>query len=248
MLKKLKKKDFAVLRGPLESGRQSPDSLGMALLLSIFLQALLYYVTYHIAAETTIFPNVEKIQTIHFWVTVCLVFLCAIYSIPAIYNRSQKIQYLISILAIQNIGAAGCYLSALFAIGSWSDISVESLVNFTQVTLIIGVLIFIAASIRFYILLGKAHYRKGSKKGRLREKFERNSYVPLAIIGSTVFFFVSQYFIRTLNWSDIQMMITAIMFIAVFYTMIFILPEQLVILYCKFRFKNFNFDKNGVLK
>ena len=51
MLKKLKKKDFAVLRGPLESGRQSPDSLGMALLLSIFLQALLYYVTYHIAAE-----------------------------------------------------------------------------------------------------------------------------------------------------------------------------------------------------
>lgn len=32
-----------------------------------------------------------------------------------------------------------------------------------------------------------------------------------------------------------------------FFTMLFILPEQLVILYCKYRFESFNFDKDGQL-
>ena len=57
MLHKLKEKDFAVLRGPLESGRQSPDSLAGALFLLIFLQALIYYVTYYIAAEVQFFQT-----------------------------------------------------------------------------------------------------------------------------------------------------------------------------------------------
>ncbi|WP_280528738.1 hypothetical protein [Virgibacillus pantothenticus] len=30
--------------------------------------------------------------------------------------------------------------------------------------------------------------------------------------------------------------------------MLFVLPEQLVILYCKYRFESFNFDKDGNLK
>ncbi len=162
-------------------------------------------------------------------------------------SRGHKIQYLISILAIQNIGAAGCYLSAIFAIGSWSDITVMALMDLTKLTLIVGMVVFLATSIRFYILLLKAKYRRGSQKDQLRNKFEKSSYLPLAILGSTVFFIVSQYFVRMLNWTDIQMMITAIMFIGVFYTMIFVLPEQLMILYCKFRFKSFNFDKDGVL-
>ena len=97
MLFKLKEKDFAALREPLDSGRQSPTSLGGALLLLLFFHPLVYYLTYYVAAETTIYPNVEKIQNFHFWLTVSLVVLCALYAIPAIYKRSQKMQYLLSI-------------------------------------------------------------------------------------------------------------------------------------------------------
>ena len=32
-----------------------------------------------------------------------------------------------------------------------------------------------------------------------------------------------------------------------YFMMMFVLPEQLVILYCKFRFKSFNFDPDGNL-
>lgn len=174
MLHKLKQKDFAVLRGPLESGRQSPASVSIALLLSIFLQVVIYYVTYYVAAETTIYPHVEKIQMNHFWVTVCLVFLCVIYSIPTVYNRSQKIQYLISILSVQNISAVGCYLCALFMVGDRAEVTVESLVVFTKVTFVIAIFLFLATCIRFYILLKKGHYRKGSKKGNYEKDLKRH--------------------------------------------------------------------------
>lgn len=240
--------DFAVLKGPLESGRQSPSSLSFALLLTIFLQALLYYLAYYEVAATTIFPNVEKIQVIHFWITAVLIVLSLVYAIPAVYNRSQKIQYLLSILTIQNIGAAFIYIIALFLIGDETDITVDSLIFFTKVTLTIGVLIFIVTCIRFYILLKKGAYRAGSEKERTREKFETKSYLPMIIVGSTGLVFVIQYVVRTFHWSDFEMMLVVIIGFAIFFTMLFVLPEQLVILYCKYRFKSFNFNKNGYLK
>ena len=43
MLEKLTEEDFMVLRGPLESGRQGPGSLGGMLLLSIFLQIPMFF-------------------------------------------------------------------------------------------------------------------------------------------------------------------------------------------------------------
>lgn len=247
MLHKLKKKDFAVLRGPLESYRQSPDSLAGALILMVFLQALLYYVTYHISAETTRFPNAGKMQEIHFWFTVSLILLCIIYSIPKIYMWGQKMQYFISILTVQNTGAS-MYFSALFLIGDQDAIAISSMLTFTKVTLIIAVLLFIATCIRFNILLAKGHYRNGSRKGQLREGFETTSYVPLAIIGSTGFVFVIQFLIGIIDWQNFEDLFIVILCMGLFYVMIFVLPEQLVILYCKFRFKNFNFDKNGVLR
>ena len=248
MLTKLGVEEFAVLKGPLESGRQSPDSISFALLLTVFLQALFYYLTYHAVAATTIFPNVEEIKTIHFWVTAGLIFLSLLYTIPAVYRRSQTVQYLLSILTIQNVGAGYCYLIALFLIGDEIDVTVESLLFFTKVTLIIGALIVLVTYIRFYILLKKGAYRAGTEKGEMRERFEIKSYLPMAIVGSIGLVFVIQYVVRLFNWTDMEMMFVAIMFIGVFFTMLFVLPEQLVILYCKLRFKSFNFDKKGYLR
>ncbi|MEI3613002.1 hypothetical protein [Pseudogracilibacillus sp. SO30301A] len=45
-LNNLDEQDFAVLRGPFESGRQSPKSLGGTLVLSIFFQVLLFFLIY----------------------------------------------------------------------------------------------------------------------------------------------------------------------------------------------------------
>jgi hypothetical protein len=248
LLRKLTIEDVAVLREPLVSGRQSPNALGGALFLGVFMQILVYYLEYSVVGRMTNFPYKDQILTVHFWVTVVLVILSAIYAIPFIYNRSQKIQYLVSILVSQNIAALSFYICGLFLIGENQEIPENSLLTFTMVTLSLGVLLFTATVIRFSILLRKGMYRKGSKRDELRAKFETKTYIPAAIIGSTTLLFIIQFIVRTFNLADIEDAFITVLSFVLFYTMIFVLPEQLLILYCKFRFKSFNFDKRGYLE
>lgn len=247
---KLKEEDFEVLRKPLESGRQSPKSLAFTLLLCVFLQALLFALEYYVAADSTMYPYKDQILQVHLWITVGLIVLSLIYSIPAVYKRSGKVQYLLSILVSQNLFSFSIFISALFFIGNKGEgknATPESLLNFTWILVFIGLLIFIATFIRFYILLKKGHYRKGSKKDELRGKFETTSYIPAAIIGGLGIVFIIQYIVRNSAIDDLNMMTVIIGGITLFFVMLFILPEQLVILYCKFRFKSFNFNERGYL-
>ncbi|KAA0955562.1 ABC transporter ATPase [Sporosarcina sp. ANT_H38] len=240
MLKSLTIDDVDVLREPLVSGRQSPNALGGALVLGVFMQILVYYLEYTVLGRMTNFPFKDQILTIHFWITVAIVILSVIYAIPLIYKRSQKTQYLVSILVSQNIAAVSFYICGLFLIGENQEIPGNSLL-----TLSFGVLLFTATVIRFSILLGKGKYR--SKRDELRAKFEKKTYIPAVIIGSTAFLFIIQFIVRTFNLADIEDAFLTVICFVLFYTMIFVLPEQLVILYCKFRFKSFNFDKRGYL-
>ncbi len=235
--------DFAVLRESLDSGRQSPKTIGDTLLLTVLLQLLMFYVTYFISAESSIYPNIGRIQSIHLYVTAVLVLLSIIFSIPSIYKKMEKTQYLISIIVSQNLFGVFLYLCALFLVGEAYGVTEKFLVNFTYLTLLFGVLIFIVTSIRFYVLLKKGKYRKDSTGDELRAKFETKLYLPAMIIGSVGFVFILQYLFSRLENSDIGMIFYIVLPFLIFYTMLFILPEQLVILYCKCRFKSFNFNK-----
>lgn len=246
MVKKLSEQDFAVLRGPLESGRQSPNSLAAVFILGIFMQALLFYLTYYVAGKYTIYPNFESIMTIHMWFTAILIGISIIFAIPAVFKRLEKLQYFFSIIVTHNF-TVFFFLSPLFLLGEEDTATVESLVRLTWISLSIAVLLFIATFIRFYILLQKGHYRAGSKSEELRGKFETTSYVPLAIIGSVGIVFLIQAVMK-MGTSDLTNTFTLVFLpFGIFYTLIFVLPEQLVILYCKIRFKTFNFDMRGYL-
>ncbi|TQR21294.1 hypothetical protein [Psychrobacillus vulpis] len=250
MTRKLKEEDFEVMRGPFEYGRQRPEALSGVLILSIFLQALLFALEYFMAGRHTVYPYNDQILLIHFVVTVILSVLSLIYAMPIVYKKSEKMQYLLSILVSQNLFSISFLISALFIIGYDGEGKVanaESLIQFTYIVLGIGFLIFVATFIRFYILLRKGHYRKGSKKDALRSRFETTSYVPTAIIGSLGLVFIIQYIVRTSAINDLNMMILIVNGIGLFFVMLFILPEQLVILYCKFRFKSFNFNERDNL-
>ena len=248
LLKKLTIEDVSVLREPLVSGRQSPITLGRALVLGVLLQILVYYLEYTVLGKVTSFPYKEQILTVHFWVTVVLVIFSALYAIPLIYKKSQKAQYLVTILVSQNIAAVSFYICGLFLIGENKEIPESSLLTFTMVTLSFGVLLFIATILRFSILLRKGKYRKGSKRDEIRAKLETKTYIPAVIIGSTALLFIIQFAVRTFNLADFEDVFLIVICYVLFCTMIFVLPEQLVILYCKFRFKSFNFDKRGYLE
>jgi len=175
---KLKEEDFGVLRGPFESGRQTPGNLGFTLIISIFLQALLYALEYFMAADATIFPYKDNILQIHFWLTVVLIILSIIYAFPAIYKKNGKMQYLVTIIVTQNMSSIPFIIMALFLIGKDGEgmiVTASSLLNFTFAILFLGFLVFTATSIRFYLLLKKGFYRKGRKK----EKYEVDSKLLL---------------------------------------------------------------------
>lgn len=250
MLRKLKEEDFAVLRGPFESGRQSPGSLAFALILGIVFQPMLYALEYFVAADSTIFPYKDEILKVHFWFTAVLVILSFFYAIPVVYKSSEKMQYLVSILISHNLFSFSIFICAVFLIGVEGEgmtATPNSLLNFTYTLLFLGLVVFIATFIRFYILLKKGHYRKGSKKGELRNRFETTKYVPAAISGGLVIVFIIQYIARNSVINDTNAIVVIVIGIALFFGMAFVLPEQLVILYCKFRFKSFTFNERGYL-
>lgn len=247
-LNNLDEQDFAVLRGPFESGRQSPKSLGGTLVLSIFFQVLLFFLIYVVISSHTIYPYKEVLFYLHLGITVILVILSVIYAIPSVYMKNQKVQYFIVILVSQNL--TGFFLiGSLFLIGS--DLVIiqtdYSLLNITLLIITFGILIFLATFIRFYILLRKGAYRIGSQKEKTRGRFETKSYLPAVIIGSTGMVLIIRYIVNTFHLVDIEALGMTVISILIFYTMLFVLPEQLVIQYCKSRFDSFNFDKEGNL-
>ncbi|WP_449354455.1 hypothetical protein ACUL41_15355 [Virgibacillus natechei] len=246
-LNKLTEKDFTVLRGSLESGRQSPNSFGGMFILSIFLQTLMFFLTYVVVADKSDYPFQEYMFIIHLIITIIIILLSVIYAIPAVYMKKQKSQYLVSIIISQNLFGAFPYLFTLFIAGR-SNSTENSLLVMTIITLLIGMLIFIATYVRFYILLQKGDYRKGSKKDKLRGRFETKSYLPMAIIGGVGVVYIIQYMARNFYFFPLDFMLIAIICLVIFYAMLFVLPEQLVILYCKYRFDSFNFNENGNLK
>lgn len=251
MPNKLSEEDFEVLKEPLKSGRQAPNAIAGTLFLTIFLQAILFALEYFAVSTGTIYPYKDEILTIHLWITGGLMLFSLLYSIPAVYKRSGKMQYFISILVSQNLFSITFMIISLFIVGSEStdgdNVSKESLLNFTYITLSIGLLIFIVTCIRFYILLRKGEYRKGSKRDELRARFEVKSFIPAATIAGLGLVFVIQYIARFSN-ADFSLLTFVVIGVSLFFVMVFVLPEQLVILYCKIRFQSFNFNERGYLK
>ncbi|MGG3965547.1 hypothetical protein [Heyndrickxia faecalis] len=247
MLKNLSENSFATLRLPFESGKQTPMNIGLLNFLLILIQALLISIEYHFA-QFSHYPGRYKILDVHLHISIILSVLMLIYSIPFVYKRSQKIQYIILILASQNIFSVFPLLLALVSMGE-REVGSDFLILFTKVVLIIGALVFIAAAIRFYVLLKKGAFKRNSKKDIQRRIMEKNmmALMPALITSGTGLSFTIIFLSRHVRIIDIDFFMSVIFPILIFYVVLFTLPEQLVMLYCKFRFKSFNFDKEGNL-
>lgn len=247
-MKKFNEEDFEVLKGPLQSFRQSPDSLSGAFILGIFIQILLIYFE-HKDSLLTKFPNAKLISSIHLWITGVLILLSIIFAIPAVYNRGQKIQYLLSILVLQNVGAVSLAISGLFLLGENSNVTIVALLSFSYIIVMAGVLIFLATSVRLYILLKKGAFREGTARDNLRSNIENiiKSHFAGILIACIGLGYIIQFLLKTVISFDSEDMLMIFLAFLIYFMTMFVLPEQLVILYCKFRFKSFNFDPDGNL-
>lgn len=248
-LNKLDERDFAVLRGPLESGRQSPKSIAGILVMSTFILALFVYLMYLMTTSNTNFPYKDLVFYIYSVVTILLIIGALFYSIPAIYKRGQKMQYFMMVLVSQFIFGLFFFLTTLLLLGMnrYFLFDESSLIMIAIMLLAGGFILFVFTWIRFIILLRRGEYRTGSKKWRLRNRFEGKTIVPTAIIVGTSLSLLVQSVFNNMFIFEGNVIMVVIGSPLLFFTMLFILPEQLVILYCKYRFESFNFDKDGQL-
>lgn len=99
----------------------------------------------------------------------------------------------------------------------------------------------------FYRLLQEGAYRANSEKHLLRRKWEQKDLLfPVIITGTGVSLILINAIpaYMSIDTNSITLLVVGP---AIYYLCIFVLPEQLVLLYCKFRFESFNFDKEGNL-
>lgn len=187
MLKKFNEADFAALRIPFEPYRQSPQSFGKIFIVSIFLNVLLFVLIYLVLGDELVIPFQNIIFKIHLTVTIILSILSVVYSIPSIYLRSQKIQYLLSIIITHMMFTFNFFIIMLFLLGNSKGFSLKEagLINVMLILVITGILLFAVTSIRFYNLLKSGAYHSGFKKNILRLKFEKKQLIVPAIIAGT---------------------------------------------------------------
>ncbi|WLV24287.1 hypothetical protein QR721_11665 [Aciduricibacillus chroicocephali] len=238
-------KDYEVLRGPFLSGRQRPDGLAGTMLLAIPLQVLMLFCVYVVAADETIYPYKDALFKLHFIITAAIMGMSVLMVFSKVHLKFQKIQYALSIAVTQNLFCITPYLIFLFLVGGMG-ISIEELRWIMWLSIGIGLMIFVAVCIRFYFLLKAGKYRKGSDRDYVRSRLEGTSFKGIAIVGGTEIVFIMQYVLRNSS-SDLNSLMIASLAIVIAYVTVFILPEQLVILYCKSRFSSFSFDRRGEL-
>ena len=250
MFRTLREKDFEAIRNSALS-RQTPSNLAGAFIICIPLLWLMYFLVFYVAGDATgdvtNYPLFSEMMLICFWFTVVLTVLMSVFTFRYFYMKFQKIQYILAIVLSHALFSVSVYLAALFIIGKSYRVSEDVLTKITLISLSSMVLVVIVTIIRFIILLNKGAYRKGTAKDIQRAKFEGYSYVPAVVTASTSLVISLQMIISSYGFQGFREIIVIVIGFLVIHVMSFVLPEQLVILYCKYRFKSFNFDNRGEL-
>lgn len=251
-LDKLSEEDFAVLKGPIQSGRQRPASLAGNLMLSavliLFMLTVINWIIITIMMDEP-YPVIIAICIIFDVIGVVLCILSIVYSFKQVYRTRQSAQYFIVIWVSQYIFGGMLYAMALFIVfhdiqyyydGSATN---EDVAFLAIATLVVGIVVFIIAFIRFRILLVKGQFRDNTKRDKLRGKLEAksNDFMMMAITVGTSVSLIGTSIVKIFQFDDFQSIVIQVIGFGLFYVMLFILPEQLVIWYCIKRFRSFRF-------
>ncbi|MBS2967612.1 hypothetical protein J9317_02350 [Metabacillus sp. KIGAM252] len=151
---------------------------------------------------------------------------------------------MMSILTTQNLGAS-FFLMALFLLGEKEGINENTLISFTIISMFFGALILVSTFIRYFLLLYRGHYKRDSASDKRRG--EKGFHLPIIVTGSIALIYIIQQAVKVFGFADIETISIIVLFSSISYAIIYVLPEQLIILYCKYRFKSFTFNERGYL-
>src|SRR5699024_1414045 len=104
----------------------------------------------------------------------------------------QKMQYLTTIIASQQIFGLNFFVALLFLISSeyHTIIRLENVMPITLILIVIGLLVFVLKSMRYYWLLKQGAYRSESDRDMFRKTLEKTkSFMPV-VIGATALYMI----------------------------------------------------------
>lgn len=249
-LNKLSEIDFGVLNGPLKSGRQSPESLGGTLLLVPFLVGVFLLIG-------NFFVFMDRIEPAHDVVIIlCILFdivglvvsiLAVSFAFKKVYKSRQAEQYLVVTLISLYIFGILPLVIALYMI--FDDVQFNhnfsigntKMVLFIIGILVLGVMVFLFAFLRFIKRLEDGKYRRENKSDTNEGYLEGRSlnFKKISITVGIAFILVAIILLTVLHVTDVETLFMSSLSIMLFYSMLFILPKQIVIWYCIKRFKSF---------
>lgn len=259
MWKKLNQLDesyFFVFRGPIDSGRQRPESLAGTLLFAPLLLIGLLVLA-------NIFVFMDRIEPAHPGVIIfCIILsviggiitlLSFIYSFKGVYETRQSTQYMITIWVSQFLFGHLLYWLALYIVFDgkqfhhYYNIDGHKMILFIVVTFLAGIGLFLYTFTRLVHKIVEGEFQQGTKRAQLRSRMEMNTD-ELKRIGIQAGVGLSLTFIslvKLLNVNDLQIVFISSIGITLFFVMWIILPEQIVTWYCIKRFDRFKFKEDA---
>lgn len=259
MWKKLNQLDesyFFVFRGPIDSGRQRPESLAGTLLFAPLLLIGLLVLA-------NIFVFMDRIEPAHPGVIIfcsilsviggIITLLSFIYSFKGVYETRQSTQYMITIWVSQFLFGHLLYWLALYIVFDgkqfhhYYNIDGHKMILFIVVTFLAGIGLFLYTFTRLVHKIVEGEFQQGTKRAQLRSRMEMNTD-ELKRIGIQAGVGLSLTFIslvKLLNVNDLQIVFISSIGITLFFVMWIILPEQIVTWYCIKRFDRFKFKEDA---
>lgn len=236
-----------MLRAPLESGRQAPGMFALALLtFGIIIQLLMGLIVY-VAADPTVYPGYFKIPVLISLYTFIgiLILLGILFSIPYIYKRHGVKQYILGSIVLLNSVSIMPFFCSIFFLSQNESITFYRYIWIAFILLLLGM---------GNYLVAKVFLLKKVQKGKFKANLESDTYQEAVREDGEIFskmvplFFGLVGSLMIIGNTDLsEKSLAGIMFTLSYFFGIHLYAQSKLLIYCKRRFKSFNFTKDGEL-
>lgn len=251
-MNEFKEEDFGLFRSSFESGRQSPRNIAKLTWLMIFPQFLLCLVLYVASNDSSRFITLKQgIMNGIFLFTLVLIVLLVIYSVPYLYKKQEHIQFRIFSLGYFNNIVIIPYFSSMFFLVRENNTP-------DYIYFIVAILLILFGLGMFYMSLhltftsiSNGYFARESIENNYNSavKKEKNfkSKLPGLVFGGAGLLLVFGSSPPFVDTYDREALFLAVILLLAYFLGIHIVTMNLIAIYCKERFRSFNFSEEGHL-
>lgn len=251
-LDKFKEEDFGLFRSSFESERQSPKSAGKWLLISVFTQTFMFLLLFIVTFEyTRLYVFKLVIVSAVLLLTVVLIILSIVYSIPHLYKKQEHIQYKVLSLGLFNNIIVHPFFIGMFILMQANDTNDLIYIGVALLLSLMGIGLFAVIFYKTTDAIANGYFSRCSTKNDYDEAVKKdkgfNSNLPTLIFGGTGFLLIFGSSLPFVGTVEGEKVFLAILFISVYFFGIHVITMNLIAIYCKGRFRSFNFSQEGYL-